>query len=138
MAMMTKWMRSPQLQRICLGSGISVKCSRKPESLSLVGFSSAAIRCVSAYSLNQASRLGGQQVTELILHPDPEGKPTDLMCVNMMCEKVGQPCVCKLAKFVSKLPKLKRLDVAGNHLKQLPDSIWDLAELEHLDVSGIV
>jgi Leucine-rich repeat (LRR) protein len=60
------------------------------------------------------------------------------MCVNMMCEKVGQPCVCKLAKFVSKLPKLKRLDVAGNHLKQLPDSIWDLAELEHLDVSGIV
>eukprot|EP00615_Pteridomonas_danica_P009215 CAMPEP_0114332712 /NCGR_PEP_ID=MMETSP0101-20121206/3270_1 /TAXON_ID=38822 ORGANISM="Pteridomonas danica, Strain PT" /NCGR_SAMPLE_ID=MMETSP0101 /ASSEMBLY_ACC=CAM_ASM_000211 /LENGTH=178 /DNA_ID=CAMNT_0001463487 /DNA_START=190 /DNA_END=727 /DNA_ORIENTATION=+ len=42
----------------------------------------------------------------------------------------------KLAKYVSKLPNLKSLDISGNQIKTIPDSVWDLKKLEHLNISG--
>eukprot|EP00614_Pseudopedinella_elastica_P029842 CAMPEP_0172624308 /NCGR_PEP_ID=MMETSP1068-20121228/135394_1 /TAXON_ID=35684 /ORGANISM="Pseudopedinella elastica, Strain CCMP716" /LENGTH=131 /DNA_ID=CAMNT_0013433201 /DNA_START=327 /DNA_END=722 /DNA_ORIENTATION=- len=54
----------------------------------------------------------------------------------MMCEHVGGPCICKLARCLSKTPNLKRLDISGNKLGALPETLGDLSELTHLDVSG--
>ena len=53
-----------------------------------------------------------------------------------MCEHVGSACICKLARALSRLPHLKRLDLAGNDLGALPDAVGDLRHLQYLDISG--
>ena len=88
-----------------------------------------------ATSLGEATRSGASCV-KLVLKPDPSGGPTDLTCMNIMCEQVGGPCVCKLARALSRLPRLERLDVSGHKLGVLPDTIGELESLTHLDVSG--
>jgi hypothetical protein len=63
----------------------------------------------------------------------------DLVCKNMMCEKVGEVCVCKLAVWASqsrpRLQQLKHLDLSHNGLEILPDSVFDLLTLRSLNVS---
>mmetsp|Transcript_77583 Transcript_77583/g.151864 ORF Transcript_77583/g.151864 Transcript_77583/m.151864 type:complete len:178 (-) Transcript_77583:194-727(-) len=62
---------------------------------------------------------------------------SDLSCVNMMCENVGEACICKLARCLSRCPNLRYLDLAGNNLGALPEEgIASLEKLEYLDVSG--
>mmetsp|Transcript_37198 Transcript_37198/g.95061 ORF Transcript_37198/g.95061 Transcript_37198/m.95061 type:complete len:126 (+) Transcript_37198:123-500(+) len=53
----------------------------------------------------------------------------------MLCEKVGDPCVCRLARALERLPSLTALSLAGNGLDQLPDALWGAAGLRHLDLS---
>ena len=69
---------------------------------------------------------------------DLSGSP-DLVCKNMMCEKLGEVCVCKLAMWASqskpRLLQLKRLDLSNNGLNILPDSIFDLDSLKSLNLS---
>ena len=60
----------------------------------------------------------------------------DLVCDNLLCEKVGEPCICRLSRVLERLPALLRLDLSGNGLVGLPDSICALQQLQHLDLSG--
>ena len=60
----------------------------------------------------------------------------DLVCNNLLCEKVGEPCICRLSRALERLPALSRLDLSGNGLVGLPDSICALQQLQHLDLSS--
>ncbi|CAM9855322.1 unnamed protein product [Ectocarpus sp. 12 AP-2014] len=85
---------------------------------------------VIARSLKDAARLGGA-TTSLLLR-----RSEDLVCQNLMCAKIGEACVCRLAVHLSRLGKLTELDVAENDLGVLPEPVFELPALEHLDVSG--
>ena len=48
------------------------------------------------------------------------------------CEKVGEPCVCRLSRVLERSGReLRSLVLAGNKLTQLPASVF---ELQHLQV----
>ncbi|CAM9969464.1 unnamed protein product, partial [Pylaiella littoralis] len=85
---------------------------------------------VLARSLKDAARLG-ISTTSLLLR-----RSEDLVCQNLMCSKLGDACVCRLAVHLSRLGKLKELDIADNGLGVLPEPVFELPDLEHLDVSG--
>jgi hypothetical protein len=57
----------------------------------------------------------------------------ELVCTNMMCDKVGQTCLCKLSMVLERLHHLRHLDLRGNRLDRLPE-VWRLPHLETLDV----
>ncbi|GJP55461.1 hypothetical protein CLOM_g14405 [Closterium sp. NIES-68] len=59
----------------------------------------------------------------------------DLRCTNLMCEKIFQPCICRLGVALSRLPRLTCLTLAHNNLEALPDSLSSLTCLRHLDLS---
>ena len=62
---------------------------------------------------------------------------SDLQCVNMMCEKVGEACVCRLSRVLEKNgQELRSLCLADNKLTQLPDIVFELPHLQVLDLSG--
>ncbi|CAM9423528.1 unnamed protein product [Choristocarpus tenellus] len=87
---------------------------------------------VVARSLKDASRFGVEGgLQSLVLHASD-----DLVCRNLMCEKVGEACVCRLAVTLSRLKDLRELDVSGNRLGILPDTVFALTGLERLDLSG--
>lgn len=85
---------------------------------------------VIARSLKDAARLGSA-TTSLLLR-----RSEDLICQNLMCAKLGGACVCRLAVHLSRLGNLRELDIAENGLGILPDPVFELPNLEHLDVSG--
>lgn len=85
---------------------------------------------VIARSLKDAARLGSV-TTSLLLR-----RSEDLVCQNLMCAKLGGACVCRLAVHLSRLGNLRELDVAENQLGILPEPVFELPNLEHLDVSG--
>eukprot|EP01138_Halocafeteria_seosinensis_P000870 gb/GECG01000893.1/.p1 GENE.gb/GECG01000893.1/~~gb/GECG01000893.1/.p1 ORF type:complete len:144 (+),score=14.01 gb/GECG01000893.1/:1-432(+) len=84
-----------------------------------------------AHSLAEAYQLR-HNVTNLELKGH-----SDLMCQNLMCEKVGLACACRLALRVTQIPQLKHLDVSDNGLDVLPDAVFDLANLETLRLRGM-
>lgn len=53
-----------------------------------------------ARSIREASAL--KQVSSLVLR-----RSEDLVCRNMLCEKVGEPCVCRLDLVLARIPKLQ-------------------------------
>jgi Leucine-rich repeat (LRR) protein len=62
---------------------------------------------------------------------------SDLQCVNMMCEKVGEACVCRLGRVLEKNgQELRSLCLADNKLTQLPAIVFELPHLQVLDLSG--
>ena len=83
-----------------------------------------------AISLGQAVRQA-DTVASLNLNSSP-----DLLCVNLLCEKVGDPCICRLSRVLEKLHHLTSLNLANNQLVALPDSIGELGKLVHLDLSN--
>lgn len=85
---------------------------------------------VIARSLKDAARLG-ISTTSLLLR-----RSEDLVCQNLMCSKLGDACVCRLAVHLLRLGRLKELDLAGNGLGVLPEPVFELPDLEHLNVSG--
>ena len=85
---------------------------------------------VVARSLKDAAKFGSA-TTSLLLRSSE-----DLVCRNLMCAKLGGACVCKLAVHLSRLGGLRELDIAENDLGMLPESVFQLPELEHLDISG--
>mmetsp|Transcript_22152 Transcript_22152/g.30803 ORF Transcript_22152/g.30803 Transcript_22152/m.30803 type:complete len:168 (+) Transcript_22152:157-660(+) len=83
----------------------------------------------SANSLKDAILMGSKvKVLNLM-------KSEDLVCMNLMCEKVGDPCICRLSRALERTPNLKHLNLSGNRLSQLPDIIWNLKDLQTLDLS---
>lgn len=83
-----------------------------------------------ARSLSEAYALRNELLV-LELKASPE-----LRCVNLMCEKVGKGCACRLALTLGRLSKIERLDISGNSLEIFPDSLFQLATLKELDISG--
>ena len=61
---------------------------------------------------------------------------SDLICTNIICEKVGDPCICRLSHALERLKGLVSLRLSGNRLTALPASIGGLENLEHLDASN--
>jgi len=82
-------------------------------------------------SLAAASRPGGDAIRNLSLK-----ESSDLTCMNMLCEKVGDACICRLSHVLECLPSLEWLCLAGNRLEGLPPSLWECKRLRHLDLSN--
>ena len=61
----------------------------------------------------------------------------DLLCRNLVCERVGEPCICRLAGALERhAATLAWLSLAGNGLTQLPAALTALPALRYLDVSA--
>jgi Leucine-rich repeat (LRR) protein len=63
----------------------------------------------------------------------------DLICSNLFCEKLGEPCICRLERALSKdglSTTVQELDLHGNNLKDLPPSLYKLSELRVLNLSN--
>jgi hypothetical protein len=60
----------------------------------------------------------------------------DFVCNNMMCEKIGGACVCKLARYLDHLPVVREMELSKNSFDILPDNLWEATGLQELDVSG--
>lgn len=56
--------------------------------------------------------------------------------MNLMCEKVGDPCICRLSVVLEKLQHLEGLNLSGNKLISLPESVGQLQRLRYLDLSN--
>ncbi len=69
--------------------------------------------------------------TSVVLRSHP-----DLTCMNIMCEKLGQGCACRLALSLSRMALVESVDISNNKLPVLPDSVWNLPKLRSLDASG--
>ena len=50
----------------------------------------------------------------------------DLICSNLMCENVGDACVCKIARYLDALPKVRTIEIGHNNLGKLPDGLWGI------------
>lgn len=59
----------------------------------------------------------------------------DLVCNNLMCAKIGEPCVCRLLRVLQRAPQVRELALDGNNLDTLPDLREVLPRLETLDIS---
>lgn len=84
-----------------------------------------------AYRLSEC----GPDTVELNLSRSVASDANDLACFNIMCEGVGGPCTCKLARALSRAPSLAKLNLAGNGLTSLPGIFSTLKMLTYLDVS---
>ena len=63
-------------------------------------------------------------------------KSEDLICKNIMCEKLGEPCICRLARCLSFTPNVVDIDLSDNGLTNLPDTIYSLQKLQKIDLKG--
>jgi len=87
---------------------------------------------MAATTLTQVVKLGGK-VTSLSLKASK-----DLVCINLMCEKVTEACICRLERTLQKVDPalLISVDVSDNQLHELPPSFRLLTALEKVDISG--
>ena len=75
-------------------------------------------------------RLGEAQALDL-------SRSEDLLCRNLVCERVGEPCICRLASALERhAATLAWLSLAGNGLTQLPAALTALPALRYLDISS--
>ena len=61
----------------------------------------------------------------------------DLKCVNLFCEKVGGPCVCRIERILARddlTETVEALDLSLNQLTQLPPSLYKLNKLKTLNL----
>lgn len=89
-----------------------------------------------ARSLAEASALAARGgPASLILSASP-----DLQCRNLMCEKWGFACLCRLAVCLQRCANLTSLDLSHNGLTSLPEPVLlhqsSATRLAHLDISG--
>ena len=114
----------------CEGNTISnKKAAEKVESSENVVKKVTAVDLVSN-SLAEATR-HGKRCKSLNL-----SKSEDLVCKNIMCEKLGEACICRLARCLSFTPNVVDIDLSNNGLTNLPDTIYTLENLEKIDLKG--
>lgn len=65
--------------------------------------------------------------TELLLSGSPE-----LLCMNIMCAQVAKGCACRLAMVIERMPQLQTVDISFGKLPVLPDSLYQLKEIQKL------
>jgi Leucine-rich repeat (LRR) protein len=72
-----------------------------------------------------------KSVTEVILVGSP-----DLVCNNLMCEKVTKPCLCRLERALegSIASRVEILDLSGNRLEGVPPAVTRMPKLRVLDL----
>lgn len=61
----------------------------------------------------------------------------DLKCVNLFCEKVGGPCVCRIERVLARddlSMSVETLDLSVNKLTQLPPSLYKLSNMKVLNL----
>ena len=59
----------------------------------------------------------------------------DLKCVNLFCEKVGGPCICRIERVLARedlKSSVEILDLSVNKLTQLPPSLYKLNAMKTL------
>jgi Leucine-rich repeat (LRR) protein len=75
----------------------------------------------------------GKAITDLDL------SDANLLCVNIMCERLGEACACRLARVLESVAasqsRLQTLSLAGNRLRALPEAVFAFPELQVLDLS---
>jgi hypothetical protein len=57
--------------------------------------------------------------------------------VNMFCEKVGGPCVCRIERILARndlTETVEALDLSVNQLTQLPPSLYKLSKMKTLNL----
>ena len=81
-------------------------------------------------SLKEAAR-APREVVALDLSRSPE-----LVCLQIACAHVGEPCVCRLSRVLERLVAVRRLDLSSNNLHVLPETVTALPQLRWLDISG--
>ena len=71
------------------------------------------------------------KANELIL-----SKSDDLICRNLLCQKVLEPCICRLDMALNRLsiPDLKKVDLSNNNLTELPPSLKNFIYIEELNI----
>nr|CCA20920.1 conserved hypothetical protein [Albugo laibachii Nc14] len=72
----------------------------------------------------------GATIKKLILK-----KSQDLVCKNLMCEKIGGACACRLAHILTCVPKLTHLDLSNNSLETIPEAVFGLQDLKYLNLA---
>jgi len=79
------------------------------------------------------SMQSGQRVSKIILKSSP-----DMLCTNLMCEKVTLPCMCKLEATLNKinLDYCTLLDLSGNNMTSLPNNISRMKNLNELHIQN--
>jgi len=65
----------------------------------------------------------------------------NLLCVNLMCEKLGEPCVCRLSQVLETCAKLQassvnQLSLEGNNLRAVPNAVYLFTSLESLNLKS--
>ena len=61
----------------------------------------------------------------------------DLKCVNLFCEKVGGPCICRIERILARndlVETVETLDLSLNQLTQLPPSLYKLNKMKKLNL----
>ncbi len=81
-------------------------------------------------------RLRGSKQCQLNLQVLNLAASEDLLCKNIMCEHVGDPCICRLSAALDKLPNVEELDISDNKLTALPEAIGRMPKLLRLNVRG--
>lgn len=59
---------------------------------------------------------------------------SELICDNLMCEKVGELCLCRFSIALPKLRGITDLRLSGNGIDRWPE-VWRLHKLQRLDLS---
>ena len=61
----------------------------------------------------------------------------DLKCVNLFCEKVGGPCICRIERVLARddlRSTVESVDLSVNKLTQLPPSLYKLSSMKVLNL----
>ena len=89
-------------------------------------------RKIIASSLAEASSLAPRGGPHVLLLRSSD----DMVCRNIMCSKLGNVCLCRLALCLSRCPNLKSIDLSGNKLDSIPDAIGLCTNLYSIDISN--
>jgi Leucine-rich repeat (LRR) protein len=87
--------------------------------------------------LNLRLSSGQQPITHLDL------SNANLLCVNLMCAKLGETCACRLASVLEQCASsphcgmcLTHLSLEGNRLRALPNALFSFKNLQELHLGN--
>jgi hypothetical protein len=89
-------------------------------------------------NLSKLLREDGRPISSIIITNN------DATCINIMCERVGNSCICRVAsafqihsqQYPNAFTHVTELIMAGMNFNTLPDFSHYFPQLERLDISG--